>query len=786
MKPLLLLLFSMFSVGISAQVIYDFETPETSNTFIYFGSTLDTQPTVILNNPNPTGINTSTIVSSFTKGIDAEDWSGAYANTPQPMIDATSGGQICVDVHMDHVGNLALKLEQSTDGGKDWITVQQNTAIGEWETLCYNLSDLSIEGDPEAASGFNYNQLVMFFDFGVRGTTEEVTSYFDNITFVPTKQEVTIFDFETPETSTDFTYFGSTLEPGTAAIIDNPNATGVNTSPKVSHYIKAANSQTWAGAYCAPKPVIDATNGGQICVDVHMDHIGNLGLKLEESSTASNWVTVVGNTKINEWETLCFDLSANGLEDAMTPAAGHIFNQMVIFPDFGTAFDFDQNYYVDNFRLITSAVTEESEITFSVDMNGSGETFTQVYLSGQFNDWSGDANPMDDSDGDNIWTTTLTLKNGQYEYKYNLDNWASSEQFDGNDVCTISTDDGNGTIFTNRLIRVAEDATVATCYASCYACGAALNITWNVNMTNETISPEGVFLAGGPFFGHGDFPLSDDDGDGIYTITIEREKGFASDYVFINGICLPDWGCKEQLAGQDCAVQPFNDRNIVTGEDDVVINTCFGECSTDGSCSGGPQKYMATFNVDMSSQTVAGGVFLSGQLINGWSADATPMDDTDGDGIYSVTVELGAGIVEYKFVNGSAYEEFSEEGPCNITDPSGQFINRLLLMEEKDTVLGAYVFETCDISTNTNDLVFDETLFTVVPTVTSDFVNVKWSETGDKTLRVYSVNGQLMSEVAINANEREYTLDVQAFAKGLYLINLTTDTKVGLKKMIVD
>ena len=46
-------------------------------------------------------------------------------------------------------------------------------------------------------------------------------------------------------------------------------------------------------------------------------------------------------------------------------------------------------------------------------------------------------------------------------------------------------------------------------------------ITWEVNMANETVSPEGVFLAGGDYFGlPGDNPLADDDGDGVWTITM--------------------------------------------------------------------------------------------------------------------------------------------------------------------------------------------------------------------------------------------------------------------------
>ena len=47
-----------------------------------------------------------------------------------------------------------------------------------------------------------------------------------------------------------------------------------------------------------------------------------------------------------------------------------------------------------------------------------------------------------------------------------------------------------------------------------------MDVTFNVNMANEDVSADGVFLAGGADFGFpGDNPMSDDDQDGIWTIT---------------------------------------------------------------------------------------------------------------------------------------------------------------------------------------------------------------------------------------------------------------------------
>ena len=111
-------------------------------------------------------------------------------------------------------------------------------------------------------------------------------------------------------------------------------------------------------------------------------------------------------------------------------------------------------------------------------------------------------------------------------------------------------------------------------------------VTFNVNMANETVSPEGVFLAGGGNFGFpGDYPMSDDDGDGVWSITVQVPHGFTGHYTFTNGAC-EDWSCKENIVGQPCA-DPYNwnDRLLVNVTSTMEVNTCFGQCTTDGSCA---------------------------------------------------------------------------------------------------------------------------------------------------------------------------------------------------------
>ena len=58
-------------------------------------------------------------------------------------------------------------------------------------------------------------------------------------------------------------------------------------------------------------------------------------------------------------------------------------------------------------------------VYFAVDMNSYPDTFSQVYVSGQFNSWSGIADSLSDSDSNGIWTGTIDiLNNPGWLWKY--------------------------------------------------------------------------------------------------------------------------------------------------------------------------------------------------------------------------------------------------------------------------------------------------------------------------------------------------------------------------------
>jgi hypothetical protein len=671
-KNLLALLTLLFVVGyVEAQTtILDFESAGTSTTFQYFGSSLDGTLNQVVPNPDPTGENTSSMVANLIKPAVAEVWAGCFSNpVPGTPVDLTFNNKVAIKVWMDHIGNLALKLENSTDGGSNWVITVPNTKVNQWETLVFDASIPSIEAPNTPAAGHTYTTVTLFFDFGTAGTGTDVTNYFDDVVTLPPPPVVTtILDFETPGTSTGFQYFGSAQDGTFTDVVANPDASGINTSSQVTHYVKPAVAEVWAGAFSNPNPAtpVSLESNSQVCIKVWMDHIGNLALKLENSATGnSNWVTTVANTTTNQWEEICFDVSVPSIEAPFEPAAG-TYNTVTLFFDFGTAgTGTDVTSYFDDIVVKSTGAPQAHTVHFKVDMNNYSGNFDKVYVSGTFNNWSGDANPLTDPEFDGIWEGDITATNGSYEYKVTLDNWAAQEQFLGFEECTKKDPSGQ---FVNRLLLVSGDTDLPNfCYNSCYACGQEAQITFRLGMGTVTPNPDGVWLAGGGNFDipGGKYKMQDDNGDGVYEITMPRALGFSSYYDFANGPC-PDYSCKEDLTGQSCGdPNNYNDRFLTAVQGDVTLETCFGTCYTDVACTTGtvtPQSDSQVFDllgnppVNGQSQLTFGEniqgekyITLSntlGQTIRQWHVDegvTSQSMSTSGlpSGLYFVTVKAG-------------------------------------------------------------------------------------------------------------------------------------------------
>jgi hypothetical protein len=157
--------------------IVDHQTVPTTLNFKYFANgqlEVAGYQFEVVDNPNPTGINQSSRAGKFVKAGDGAPFAGMYSdpNLESP-IDFRGVKTVRAKVHMDHIGNFAVKLEGSSTGAPAFEIPVANTKTNEWEELTFDFSVVPDNGE--------YRRLTLFFDLGIDATGVDVTSYFDDI-----------------------------------------------------------------------------------------------------------------------------------------------------------------------------------------------------------------------------------------------------------------------------------------------------------------------------------------------------------------------------------------------------------------------------------------------------------------------------------------------------------------------------------------------------------------------------------------------------------------------------
>lgn len=136
-------------------------------TFVDFGNGY----AVVIENPDPSGINTSNQVAEFNKPQGAETWAGSFFDLSY-FLDLDSYSSIKVKTWSPKTGIIVkLKLENSANGSEAYEVDMNTTVSNTWEELIFNFS---------AAPDFTYDRVVIFFDFGTVG--DDSTYYIDDLT----------------------------------------------------------------------------------------------------------------------------------------------------------------------------------------------------------------------------------------------------------------------------------------------------------------------------------------------------------------------------------------------------------------------------------------------------------------------------------------------------------------------------------------------------------------------------------------------------------------------------
>jgi hypothetical protein len=148
----------------------NFQSSTLTYTFADFGSAT----TTVINNPNMTGINTSSKVASFVKANGAQTWAGSSILLSGPINFATMQ-KIKMKVWSPAAGKVVkLKLEKINAANPDPTNIEVDattTVANGWEELTFNFAGIN--------NANNYQRVVVFFDFGNAGNG--ATYYFDDV-----------------------------------------------------------------------------------------------------------------------------------------------------------------------------------------------------------------------------------------------------------------------------------------------------------------------------------------------------------------------------------------------------------------------------------------------------------------------------------------------------------------------------------------------------------------------------------------------------------------------------
>ena len=250
-----------------------------------------------------------------------------------------------------------------------------------------------------------------------------------------------------------------------------------------------------------------------------------------------------------------------------------------------------------------------------------------VFVAGEFNDWNPTADRLSDPDGDGVFTKTLPLAAGSYQYKFVVDgNWQEDPS------AAKTADDGFGG--KNSVVEVAQGAAPAAAAAPAASGGATFSYDAGGKVGSAYVA--GEFNGWNPT----GTAMTDPDGDGVYTASLPLDPGTYQYKFVVDGNWLQD------PANPNGADDGFGGKNSVltVGAGGAVATTPAATVSA--PAAGGERAVRFRFTPVISG---VGSVSVAGDF-NGWDPAADPLTDPEQDGTYEVVLNLPTGEHAYKFV----------------------------------------------------------------------------------------------------------------------------------------
>ncbi len=328
----------------------DFQSETINYIFSDFGGAINT----VIDNPDASGINTSTKVVQFFKESGAEVFAGTTIELGEP-IDFSDLQAFKIDTWSPISGStVKLKLENASDPSIAAEIDAMTSTTNSWETLFFDFSgqDLSQE----------YSKVIVFFDFGNVGADD--TFYFDNIelTEAAVGQIALPLDFENSSLNYEIVGF----EGAESELESNPDQSGINTSANVIRTTKTNGAQFFAGTLIPLDVPIDFSSTESISIKTWSPKAGiPVRLKLEADDSSVFVELDVNTTVTNQWEELVWNF------DGMT--SGIEFTKVIVFFEFVVDLPGDgTTYYFDDVQLSINGVKlpldfEDASLSYTIN-----------------------------------------------------------------------------------------------------------------------------------------------------------------------------------------------------------------------------------------------------------------------------------------------------------------------------------------------------------------------------------------------------------------------------------
>ncbi len=333
MKKVILFIVALqvsFAVPLTSQVIVDFEDETTGPLTLHVmgcGEWDDdvlhpvSETFMIVDNPDPSGINTSNKVMKFIRrGTDngGLPWGGFWANC-DPEFDVSENKYVHIKVWKPRISPIKFKLEGGTSGTLEIASMNEQTATEQWVDMVFDFT--TMDG--------TYPVVAFMPDFEDPLTyTDDLEIYFDDIIVnndpnpITPGGETMVADFE-DETTGPLTlhvmgcgeWDNEALHPvsETFMIIDNPDPSGINTSAKVMKFIRRGinnGGMPWGGFWANCDPELDVSAYKYVHVKVWKTRISPLKFKLEGGPSGTLEVESLNAQSVTEqWEDIVFDFT---------------------------------------------------------------------------------------------------------------------------------------------------------------------------------------------------------------------------------------------------------------------------------------------------------------------------------------------------------------------------------------------------------------------------------------------------------------------------------------------